>query len=181
MGGTQKQFKLGHKLRMRMVSLNRPAKKPCSKWSILCETEPGKGVFGCEEDPERGDSISAHLELSAYPAAAIKRTWFRRPEPVSAGLRAQAMQGMLFQSAQRIDPLMAQSRFSPAKAESEKVLVEKVGPESPSYKHTDGVMSASGTGGAMGGSVRAAGVVLFPQQEQLTRLLDTPLRQPDSS
>ena len=47
-------------------------------------------------------------------------------------------------------------------------------PATPSLKPTVCAMSTSGTGDAMAGSEYVAGEVLFPQQEQLTRLLDTP-------
>ena len=85
------------------------------------------------------------------------------------------MLGMLFSYAPGIYPLIAQASFSPAKAESAKVNVRmaKAGPATPSHKPTVGAMSTSGTGDAMARSEGAAGVVLFAQQEQLTRLLDT--------
>ena len=84
------------------------------------------------------------------------------------------MPGMLFPYAPGIYPLMAQASFSPAKAEFEKVRMAKTGPATASHKPTIGAISTSGTGDAMAGSEGCAGVVLFPKEEQLTRLLDTP-------
>ena len=61
-GAFQKQFNMGHNVRIRMAELNPTATNLHSKWSKLYQIMAGKGVVAKVVDPLKRESITVHVD-----------------------------------------------------------------------------------------------------------------------
>ena len=174
MGATPMRFKVGNDVRVRMAPLNRYPTKLHSKWSMLYQIVAANGVLSLVEDPEMRESLTAHLDLSPYQAAAIEQGWCLRPEAASAGQPGEATLARLFQYAPGIYPLMAQASFEPGKAELEKMRAAQPRPATNLNKPKVAALGSSGSMEVMAGGAGNASVG-NTSLRQLTRGVGSPL------